>query len=140
MLKKHLIGKRHHNYNNQCRKYGCKLIGDFLGCPHPCWYHPKAITDIMAYYFLADHYRITYDNHIEYAVLLHKNKNKINKFVRSKCGMCYHNLINHQVSLINNVKDNEVTYTRHLLEQAKFVRGICVMVGYPSIIDLKNMI
>ena len=73
----------------------------------------------MAYSHFANHYQITYDNHKEDEVLLHKNENRIIKFVRSKWGMFYHNLINFQVTPMNTSKENEVNHIKHQLDQKK---------------------
>ena len=81
-----------------------KIIGYFTGYPHPVWYHPKAITNRMVYSSLANHYQIIYDNNKEYAYLLHKKENMIIIFVRSKCGIYYHSLLNLQVTLIKTMK------------------------------------
>ena len=58
-----------------------KPIEDVLICPHHVWYHPKSITNIVDYSHLSNHYQINYYNHKEDVFLLHKNFNKIIRFV-----------------------------------------------------------
>ena len=115
-------------------------IADFPGFPKPVWFDERAITNILSYADLADHFHIIYDNAQEDAFLLFKKNGDIIKFTRSKCGMYFHNFIDRQIVLLNTVEENEIGYNKQQIEQARRARKLYGMIGYPSIVDLKNAV
>ncbi len=59
------------------------------------------------------------------------------KFTRSDSGIYYHDLENRQIVLVNQVKENELGYTKRELERAQLARKMYRMIGYPLINDFK---
>ena len=115
-------------------------IADFPGFPKSVWFDERAITNILSFTDLADHFRIINENSQEDAFLLFKKNGDIVKFTRSNCGMYFHNLIEQQIVLLNTVKENELGYTKQQIEQARRARNLYGMIGYPSVMDYKNSV
>ena len=130
----------------KCNVYGnggallCENIADFPGYPNPVWFDRRAITNIISYAKLADSFRITYDNRVEDAFILHRKDNTILKFSHSSCGLYYHDIMNIDRCLIQTIKENEIGHTKRELDQAKVAEKTYGMVGHPSIKDYKWMV
>ena len=77
------------------------------------------MTNIISYAKLADNFWIEYNNRIEDAFILHRKDGTILKFIRSSCGLYYHDMMNRERCLVQTVKENEIGYTKRELEEAK---------------------
>ena len=115
----------------------CTCMADFPGYPKPVWYDRRAITNIISFAQMADHFWIEHNNRSEDAFFVHKHNGDMLKFVRSKCGIYCHNLVNRQVCFNQTVLENSIGYTKREQERALEARRSCNEISFPSARDCK---
>ena len=88
-----------------------------------------------------DGFRIFIDTDIEDAIFVYTPNGRVNKFIRSKNGLYYHDTTNRKdISFMNSQLENSQIYTRRQIQRAREARNLYQMLAYPSINDFKNAI
>ena len=86
----------------------CDAVADFPGFPEPVWHDKRAITNILSFAKMADHFFIECNDRVEDAFFIHEPNGTTLKFIRSRCGICHHNLKQRQICFTQSVKENEI--------------------------------
>ena len=62
------------------------------------------------------------------------------KFCKSPQGLYYHDTRVRQLTMLNTVENNKLSYSKRELADADKARNMFGMVGYPSVQDYENMV
>ena len=108
--------------------------------PKPVWFDKQAITNVISFANLADHFFVECNNRKEDTFFVYKHNGEISKFPRSKCGLCFHDLINRQKCFIQMVKENEIGHSKRQLLSAEEARKSHNKTAFPSVNDHKKAV
>jgi Reverse transcriptase (RNA-dependent DNA polymerase) len=104
------------------------------------WFHPKAITNILSLKNVRERFQVTFDSDTTNTFMVHKPNGPPLKFHMHKDGLYYHDPKEHQMALVNTVKDAEEGFSKRQIAQAKIAREFQAVVGNPSTHDLKAIV
>ena len=104
------------------------------------WFDKRAITNILSLKNVREKFRVTYDSDGTNAFIVHKPSGDKLRFDMHEDGLYYHDPSNHQITLVNTVKETEEGFSKRQIEQAKAAREFQAVVGNPSTHDLKAII
>jgi len=123
--------------------------GYFGNYPHPVWYNPKGVANILSLANVTKHYRVTMDSAASPAMLVHKNDGTSIKFEPSGSGLYKHELpsdntaINQMWSMlssISTVAENASNYTKRAYKRAVEARRLQNIIMQPPSRKYKEVI
>ena len=95
------------------------------------WFDERAITNILCLNNMKKKYRVTYTSAEKGTFTVHK-PGALLHFVMHQDGLHYHDKKNREVTLIQNVQENEEGYSKRQIKDAQNTRDLYAKVGYPS--------
>ena len=123
--------------------------GMFGNYPHPVWYNPKGVANILSLANVTKNYRVTMDSTESAAMFVHKSNGNFIKFEPSGTGLYKHELpadtsnINDMWSLLSNVPtvaDNASKYTKRAYKGAVEARRLQNIIMTPASRKYKEVI
>ena len=104
------------------------------------WFDERAIMNIMALKNVKEKFRVTYDSGRDGTFTVH-NPNGVNiKFIMHRDGLHYHDTVNRQVNMVQNLTENDKGYSKRQLTDVNTARDLYAKVRYPSIKGFANMV
>ena len=88
------------------------------------WFDGRAITNIMSLKNVKEKFRVTYDSGRDGTFTVHKPNGLNIKFVMHSDGLHYHDTVNRQVTMVQNVTENEKGYSKRQLTDARTARDL----------------
>ena len=104
------------------------------------WFHPDAITNILALKNVKKQFRVTYDSAGDGIFVVHKPNGVNVLFTAHAGGLHYHDTRKRQLTMVSTVTGESEGFSKQQLAQAKAARDFQGKVGHPSTTDLKNII
>ena len=124
--------------------------GYFGNYPHPVWYNPKGVANILSLANVTKYYRVTMDSSSSPSMTVHRSDNTTIPFEPSGNGLYKHELpsdtsaVNNMWSLLTNsiptVSDKAANYSKRAYQQAVAARRLQNIVMRPASKKYKEVI
>ena len=113
-------------------KLTVNLVGDLngVGMVH---YHKDSVANILSLAKVSERYRITFDNSVENAFIIHGPNRKM-KFVRSQQGLYFHDatVSKKHIQFVQTVDAQKSMFTHRQVRDAILARKVLSMIGRPG--------
>lgn len=96
------------------------------------WYDPKAITNVLSFASLAEHFKIQYNNEVDDVFRVHTQKGILEfKQVSEKLYLFVPSIKVREKMMLKTLDENKQFYTPRQIERAKAARALARAIGCP---------
>ena len=113
-------------------KLTVNLVGDLngVGMVH---FHKNSVANILSLAKISDKYRVTFDNSVENAFVIHGPSRKM-KFLKSREGLYFHDatVVKQEIQFLQTVDQQKSLFTHRQVKDAILARKIFSLIGRPG--------